>query len=64
MRHNPHVQAVVHSRADNCVALSCLRKPMPPFHYMVASFGGNTIPCARYEALGSDALADAVVEAG
>lgn len=63
MRHNPHVQAVVHSHADNCVALSCLRQPIPPFHYMVASFGGNTIPCARYEALGSDALADAVVEA-
>jgi L-fuculose-phosphate aldolase len=63
MRQNPDVQAVVHSHADNCVALSCLRKPIPPFHYMVASFGGNTIPCARYEALGSDALAAAVVEA-
>lgn len=62
-RARPEVQAVVHSHADSCVALSCLRQPMPPFHYMVASFGGDEIPCSRYEAFGSDALADAVVEA-
>lgn len=62
-RARPEVQAVVHSHADSCVALSCLRKPMPPFHYMVASFGGDEIPCSRYEAFGSDALAHAVVEA-
>lgn len=61
--HRPEVMAVVHSHADSCVALSCLRKPIPPFHYMVASFGGNEVPCARYEPFGSDALADAVVEA-
>ena len=62
-RNRPEIGAVVHSHADCCVALSCLRKPIPPFHYMVAGFGGNTIPCARYEPFGSDALADAVVEA-
>lgn len=62
-KHRPEISAVVHSHADSCVALSCLRQPIPPFHYMVASFGGNTIPCARYEPFGSDALADAVVEA-
>lgn len=62
-RARPEVGAVVHSHADHCVALSCLRLPMPPFHYMVASFGGNEVPCARYEPFGSDALAFAVVEA-
>lgn len=61
-RNRPEIGAVVHSHADCCVALSCLRKPIPPFHYMVASFGGNTIPCTRYEPFGSDALADTVVE--
>ncbi|WP_180901469.1 class II aldolase/adducin family protein [Martelella soudanensis] len=59
----PEIMAVVHSHPDNCVALSSLRTPIPPFHYMVAGFGGNSVPCARYEPFGSDALADAVVEA-
>jgi L-fuculose-phosphate aldolase len=62
-RARPEVGAVVHSHADHCVALSCLRRPLPPFHYMVASFGGDLVPCARYEPFGSDALAMAVVEA-
>jgi L-fuculose-phosphate aldolase len=56
-------QAVVHTHADACVALSCLREPLPAFHYMIAGFGGNEVPCARYEAFGSKALAQAAVEA-
>ncbi|WAP67620.1 class II aldolase/adducin family protein [Jiella pelagia] len=63
LRLRPEIEAVVHTHADACVALSCLRKPIPAFHYMVASFGGNTVPCARYEPFGSDLLAEAAVEA-
>ncbi|MBS9719701.1 class II aldolase/adducin family protein [Tianweitania sp. BSSL-BM11] len=59
----PDANAVVHTHADCCVALSCLRKPIPAFHYMVASFGGVTVPCSRYESFGSKGLADAAVEA-
>lgn len=59
----PDAHAVVHTHADACVALSCLRKPIPPFHYMIASFGGNQIPVSRYEPFGSKALAEAAVEA-
>jgi len=59
----PHVNAVVHTHADACVALSCLRKPIPAFHYMVASFGGNTIPCADYATFGTTALAESAVRA-
>lgn len=62
-RRRPEAQAVVHTHADACVALSCLRKPIPPFHYMIASFGGNDIPCSRYETFGSPKLAEAAVEA-
>lgn len=62
-RHRPEIGAVVHSHADNCVALSCLRQPLPAFQYQVASFGGDEVPCSRYEPFGSDALAAAVVEA-
>lgn len=59
----PEAGAVVHAHPDHCVALSCLRAPIPPFHYMVAGFGGTRVPCARYACFGSLALADAVVEA-
>lgn len=55
-------EAVIHAHPDACVALSCLRKPMPPFHYMVASFGGHEVPCAPYAPFGTQALADGVVE--
>ena len=54
-------QAVIHAHPDCCVALSCLRKPMPPFHYMVASFGGHEVPCAPYAPFGTTALAQGVV---
>ena len=63
LRRRPEIAAVVHTHADACVALSCLRKPIPAFHYMVASFGGNIVPCSRYEPFGSDRLADAAVAA-
>ncbi|AAX76425.1 hypothetical protein P053_01668 [Brucella abortus 01-4165] len=63
MRAHPEAGAVVHSHADACVALSCLRKPLPPFHYMIASFGGSEVPCASYRVFGSDALAYEVVRA-
>ncbi|NMG41132.1 class II aldolase [Chelativorans sp. ZYF759] len=63
LRTRPEAEAVVHTHADCCVALSCLRKPIPPFHYMIASFGGNDVPCSRYEPFGSAALADVAVEA-
>ncbi|NTT87655.1 class II aldolase/adducin family protein [Tabrizicola fusiformis] len=55
--------AVVHCHPDHCVALSALQRPIPPFHYMVAGFGGGSIPCARYACFGSTDLAEAVVEA-
>jgi L-fuculose-phosphate aldolase len=57
------VDAVVHAHPDYCVALSCMRQPLPPFHYMIASFGGDDVRCSRYETFGSRELADATVEA-
>ena len=62
-RHKAAVQAIVHTHADACVALSCLREALPPFHYMIAAFGGNEVRCARYQPFGSQALALAAVEA-
>ncbi len=59
----PYVQAVIHTHADCCVALSCLAKPIPAFHYMIASFGGNDVPCAPYATFGTRALAAGAVAA-
>ncbi len=53
----PDVMAIVHTHSDACTALSCLRQPLPAFHYMVAFFGTDEIPCAPYAHFGSPALA-------
>lgn len=59
-RNRPEAQAIVHAHPTYCVALSVLREAMPAFHYMVASFGGNEVPCAPYRTFGGHALAEAV----
>lgn len=59
----PSANAVVHTHADACVALACLRRPLPAFHYMVAAFGGGEVRCARYATFGTVDLADSAVEA-
>lgn len=55
--------AVVHAHPDHSVALATLRRPLPPFHYMIASFGGDIVPCAPYACFGTPALAETVIEA-
>ncbi len=55
--------AIVHAHSPFCTALACLRRDIPPFHYMVAVAGGRDIRCAPYATFGSQALADAAVEA-
>lgn len=60
---NPAIGAVVHTHADACTALSCLAEPLPPFHYMVASFGGDNVRCAPYATFGTPALAELAIEA-
>jgi L-fuculose-phosphate aldolase len=57
-RRRPDVQAVVHTHSTFATALSCLRRDVPAFHYMVAKSGGPAIPCARYATYGTAALSD------
>jgi L-fuculose-phosphate aldolase len=52
--------AVVHAHSPYCTALSIARRDIPPCHYMVATFGGDDVRCARYETFGTAALSDAV----
>jgi L-fuculose-phosphate aldolase len=43
--------------------IACLRKNIPPFHYMIAVAGGDTIRCADYALFGTQALSDYAIEA-
>jgi len=52
----PEVGAVVHTHSTAATALSCLRRPIPAFHYMVAKAGGDDVRCARYATYGTAAL--------
>lgn len=59
----PEAEAVVHAHSPFAVALACLRRGLPPFHYMVAMAGGVDIRCADYATFGTQALSNAVIAA-
>ncbi len=59
----PEVNAVVHSHSPFATTLACLNLDVPPFHYMIAIAGGDSIRCAPYELFGSQELSNAALEA-
>lgn len=59
----PEAGAIVHAHAPFATALACLRADIPPFHYMIARFGGATVRCAAYATFGTQALSDAALAA-
>jgi L-fuculose-phosphate aldolase len=59
----PVAQCIVHTHADACTALACLNEALPPFHYMIANFGGDDVRCAPYVTFGTPKLAQHAVEA-
>ena len=59
----PTVGAVLHAHSPFAVSLACLRREIPPFHYMIARFGGDTIRCADYAIFGSEMLSTAAMAA-
>jgi L-fuculose-phosphate aldolase len=59
----PQAQVIVHTHSDAAVALSCLDEPLPPFHYMLAEFGGHDVRCAPYVTFGTPELAEAAATA-
>jgi len=54
----PEFGAVVHTHSVAATALACLRKAIPPFHYMIALIGGDNIRCAKYATFGTQQLSD------
>lgn len=59
----PDANAVIHVHSPFAVTLACLGKDIPPFNYMIAVAGGNTIRCAPYALFGTQALSDAALKA-
>ena len=58
LNNRPDINAVVHTHSMFATTLACLHKDIPPFHYMIAVVGGDTIRCAPYALFGSQALSD------
>lgn len=58
LRARPEFNAVIHTHATAASTLACLRREIPPFHYMVALLGGDNIRCAPYATFGTQPLSD------
>jgi L-fuculose-phosphate aldolase len=63
LANRPEINAVVHTHSIFATTLACLHKDIPPFHYMIAVVGGDTIRCAPYALFGSQALSDNALQA-
>lgn len=59
----PGAGAVVHTHSTYATAFSCLRRPIPAFHYMVAVAGGRDLRCADYATFGTADLSTAMLAA-
>lgn len=56
-------RAILHAHSSFATALACLRSEIPPFHYMIARFGGGSIRCADYATFGTQELSRNAVAA-
>ncbi len=59
----PEVGAIIHTHSMFATTLACLRHDIPPFHYMIAVAGGDTIRCSDYALFGTQALSDTAITA-
>ena len=58
----PDIHAIVHAHSPFATTLACMQLEVPPFNYMIAVTGGNTIPCAPYALFGTQELSDKALE--
>lgn len=63
LKSRPEIGAVIHTHSTFAATLACLRREIPPFHYMIALTGRDTIRCASYALFGSQALSDNALKA-
>ncbi len=55
--------AILHAHSPFATPLACLNREIPPFHYMIARFGGGSIRCAAYATFGTQELSKNAVAA-
>jgi L-fuculose-phosphate aldolase len=60
---SPEAGAVVHTHSPFATSLACMGVDIPPFHYMIARFGGDNVRCASYATFGTQELSDAMIVA-
>jgi L-fuculose-phosphate aldolase len=53
--------AVVHTHSPFASTLSLFGKEIPPFHYMIAVTGGDSVRCAPYALFGTQKLSDGII---
>ncbi len=63
LRARPEANAVVHTHSPYATVLAIGRRPIPAVHYMIAGFGGATIPCSDYATFGTPELSAAALAA-
>ena len=59
----PEINAIIHTHSMFATTLACLHREIPPFHYMIAVAGGDSIRCAPYALFGSQELSDHALQA-
>jgi L-fuculose-phosphate aldolase len=59
----PEVNAVLHCHSMFATTIACLARDVPPFHYMIATAGGDDIRCAPYALFGTQALSNVAMAA-
>ena len=59
----PEAGAIIHTHAPFATALACRGEAIPPFHYMIARFGGSDIRCAGYATFGTQELSEMMMKA-
>jgi L-fuculose-phosphate aldolase len=59
----PEAMAIVHTHSIFATALSCLRKDIPAFHYMIGVTGGTSLRVSDYAEFGTQALSDTMLKA-
>ena len=62
-KHKPHARAVVHTHSVYCTTLAVLGEPIRAVHYVIGDAGAAEVPCAPYQLFGTEALAEAAMEA-
>ena len=63
MLQRKEVGAVVHTHSIYASTVSLFGDTLPPFHYMIAVAGGDSVRCAPYAMFGTQELSDNIISA-